>query len=163
MVHCACSKAGSLTYNIVVKKDATGEEEVLCGRPGPHTSRLTEAVLGEAPGAQQAGQPLQRAQTEAVKRAEVRKLSESSAAAEAALAEAAATAGATADASELIERCAERGQRPERELLPLIRAAEARLREVGLGKAAEAFVAQRLALTMHHARPDTKGGERRQR
>ena len=154
---------GGVAYNIVVKKDATGEEEVLCGRPGPHTSRLAEAILGEAPGAQQAGQPLQRAQTEAMKKAEVRELVERSAAAEAALAEAATTAGASAAASELIELCAERGRRLERELLPLIQAAKKQLREVGLDEEAEAFVARRLALTMHHARPDSKGGERRQR
>ena len=146
---------GGVAYDIVVT-DAAGEEEVLCGRAGAHTSRLAEAVIGVSPSAHQAGQPLQLAQTEAVKKAEVRGLGKRSAAAEAALVEA---AGVSTDASELINLCELRGRRPEGELLPLIQAAQTRLCEVGKGEEAEALVAARLALTMHHARPDVKGGK----
>jgi hypothetical protein len=82
---------GARAWNLLLcMTDETGEVLVLCGRAGPHTPRLAEAVGGMRGASVSGQQPLQEAQTEAAKRAEVRQLKEHSAAMEAALVQGAA-------------------------------------------------------------------------
>ena len=149
---------GANAWDLVLVNDETGEETVLCGRAGPHTQRLAQAIVGVTCDVPPSGQTLQAAQAKAELKAEVRQLNERSSTAEAALRKAAAF-GHADDAAELIKLAAKRGQWPESDLLPRIKALVSRLGVAGLGEEAEAFVTARLALTMHHARPDVKGGK----
>jgi hypothetical protein len=148
---------GARAWNLL-KTDETGEVLVLCGRAGPHTPRLAEAIGGMRGASLLGQQPLQEAQTEAAKRAEVRQLKEHSAAMEAALVQGAAAGTHAPDAAKLIELAAKRGCEPERVLLPRLEILAGRLATAGLREEAEAFIRSRLELTKHEVRPEVIGG-----
>lgn len=151
---------GARAWNLL-KTDETGEVLVLCGRAGPHTPRLAEAIGGMRGASLLGQQPLQEAQTEAAKRAEVRQLKEHSAAMEAALVQGAAAGTHAPDAAiKLIELAAKRGCEPERVLLPRLEILAGRLATAGLREEAEAFIRSRLELTKHEVRPEVIGGAR---
>ena len=150
---------GARAWNLLLcMTDETGEVLVLCGRAGPHTPRLAEAIGGMRGASLLGQQPLQEAQTEAAKRAEVRQLKEHSAAMEAALVQGAAAGAHAPDAAKLIELAAKRGCEPERVLLPRLEILAGRLATAGLREEAEAFIRSRLELTKHEVRPEVIGG-----
>ena len=150
---------GARAWNLLLcMTDETGEVLVLCGRAGPHTPRLAEAIGGMRGASLLGQQPLQEAQTEAAKRAEVRQLKEHSAAMEAALVQGAAAGAHAPDAVKLIELAAKRGCEPERVLLPRLEILAGRLATAGLREEAKAFIRSRLELTKHEVRPEVIGG-----
>jgi len=152
---------GARPWLLELVDKSTGEPTPLCDRAGPHTGRLAASV-GEALPLQPRAYR-QPAQTEREKEAAVRRLQVDSEAAQRALVVAAvaatvAAAEAAAAVAALIELAEKRGQQLDSLLLPDIATHVERLRELGLGDQAEAFVAARLRLTKHDVRPDVKGG-----
>ena len=148
---------GARGYELAKVDTTTGARTVLCGRAGPHSPLLAQAVGAKLP---LQPQPLQAAQTERQKEAAVKLLHTRSAEAQHELVKAAAAAavGTAEAAAALIEVSEKRGTQLDVFLQPEIERRSAQLREAGLGDQAASFLAARLELTKHCVRPDVKGG-----
>ena len=148
---------GARGYELAKVDTTTGARTVLCGRAGPHSELLAQAVGAKLPPQQHVRQA---AQTERQKDAAVKLLHTRSAEAQHELVKAAAAAavGTAEAAAALIEVAEKRGTQLDVFLQPEIERRSAQLREAGLGHQAASFLAARLELTKHCVRPDVKGG-----